>query len=794
MESARALRFLFVEDVAEDQELAERVLRKEGFQFDALRVQSREEFLEALATFKPDLVVSDFALPTFDGMQALQLSLQHDPHLPVIVLTGSMNEDTAVACMKAGAADYVIKEHITRLPLAVKGALEQRAIRLAKEESEQALRDTDQVLQAIIQASPLAIDVLDNAGRVTLWSPAAESLFGWRAEEVLGKELPIVPDQLRAEVQQQIKDRLQGMALTMFETQRQHKDGTLIEVSISTAPLYNSHHEITGSMAIMADIRNRKEAEEALRQRLAEAKAQYTASTVLRTANTVDEALPALLDQVLAAMNISAGGIWLYQHAAGDLRLAVARGWFRQLESSSIKPRQGIVGWVFSSGQIYQSPDINADPLPVYIRAGIQIPPGEGGICVPIRTAAEIAGVLMVSFPTALEIPAEQIKLLTSLMEVVGATLHRIRLNEETQRHLKQLEALRAVDREISSSLDLHHTLNVLLEKISTELKIDAASVLLLQNSDGTLEYAAGHGFQTQIIEQTRLRLGEGCAGRVALEGKPHMITALGPDCDFERQSLLAEEGFKAYYGLPLVSKGKVTGVVEIFQRSPLAPDDEWMNFAETLAGQAAIAIDNSQLYENSQLANRELSAAYEATLEGWSHAVDLRDKETEKHSQRVTEMTLKLARDLGLPQEDMVHIWRGCLLHDIGKLGVKDEILFKPGPLTEEEWESMKKHPRYAFDLLNPIAYLRPAIQIPYCHHEKWDGTGYPRRLKGEEIPLEARIFAIVDVWDALTSDRPYRLAWPKEQALEYITAQSGLHFDPRVVAAFLNELSSQK
>ncbi|MDP2662145.1 MAG: HD-GYP domain-containing protein, partial [Dehalococcoidia bacterium] len=169
--------------------------------------------------------------------------------------------------------------------------------------------------------------------------------------------------------------------------------------------------------------------------------------------------------------------------------------------------------------------------------------------------------------------------------------------------------------------------------------------------------------------------------------------------------------------------------------------------------------------------------------------ALDLRDKETEGHSQRVTEMTVDLARAMGTPEAELAHVRRGALLHDIGKMGVPDSILFKPGSLTEDEWVQMRKHPTYAYDLLYPIAYLRQALDIPYCHHEKWDGTGYPRGLKGEQIPLAARIFAALDVWDALTSERPYRPAWEPERALELVRSTSGSHLDPKVVEAFLRQ-----
>ena len=208
--------------------------------------------------------------------------------------------------------------------------------------------------------------------------------------------------------------------------------------------------------------------------------------------------------------------------------------------------------------------------------------------------------------------------------------------------------------------------------------------------------------------------------------------------------------------------------------------------FLETYADQGAIAIENAQLLRSLERSNVELQRAYDRTIAGWANALDLKDEDTAGHSKRVTDMTVRLARRLGMTTDELVHVQRGALLHDIGKMGIPDSILLKRGPLTDEEFEVMRRHPVYAYELLGPIEFLRPALDIPYAHHERWDGTGYPRGLKGEEIPLAARIFAIVDVFDALTSDRPYRKAWTREEALAHIRRGVGTHFDPRVAEAF--------
>ncbi len=366
----------------------------------------------------------------------------------------------------------------------------------------------------------------------------------------------------------------------------------------------------------------------------------------------------------------------------------------------------------------------------------------------------------------------------------------RMQAQERMQRQLQRVDALHNIDVAITSSHDLRITLDVILDQVTTELHVDAADVLLLDPYTQTLEYTAGRGFHFDEIPHTRQRLDASYAGWVARNRRMLQVPQV-PETpvrdELPSARLLSNGSFISYCAVPLVVKGQVKGVLEVFHRSPLDADAEWLSFLEAIGGQTAVAIDSAELFEQLQHSNSELVLAYDRTLEGWSRALDLRDRETEGHSQRVTEMTMRLAHAMGVGEADMVHMRRGALLHDIGKVGIPDAILHKPGPLSDDEWEIMRRHPAYAYDLLSPIAFLRPALDIPYCHHEKWDGSGYPRALKGEQIPLSARIFAVVDVWDALRSNRPYRRAWPEEKALDYVSSLSGAHFDPVVVEAFV-------
>ena len=383
----------------------------------------------------------------------------------------------------------------------------------------------------------------------------------------------------------------------------------------------------------------------------------------------------------------------------------------------------------------------------------------------------------------------DELLLLQGLADQAALAIINTRLYKDAHRRLENLQALRAIDIAITTNRDLQEMLHVLLDQITNQLHVDAAVILLLDETKGQLEFGTSQGFQTSTLRFTSLRIGEGMAGRAAQQRQVIHIRDLRIDPQtLVNASSLVKEGFISYFAAPLISQGKVKGVLEIFHRALRDPDKEWLDFLEALAGQAAIAIENTTLFEDLQSTNDELSQAYDSTIEGWSHALDLRDKETEGHTRRVTELTLELARVFGFSDAELIHVRRGALLHDIGKMGVPDKILLKAGVLTPEEWDIMRQHPVYAHELLLPINYLRPVLDIPYCHHEKWDGSGYPRGLKEEKIPLIARIFAVVDVWDALTSDRPYRAAWAPEKVLAHIQEGAGQHFDPHVLEIFVD------
>jgi putative nucleotidyltransferase with HDIG domain len=525
------------------------------------------------------------------------------------------------------------------------------------------------------------------------------------------------------------------------------------------------------------------------RERERELEAIALISAKLRTAKTFSEMLSRLLDQTLELLQGESGSIWLYDPVNEVIELKNQRGWNHDFTGSSYKLGEGIPGWVVQRGKALVTREFRQDEqLPEENRS--QIPPGIGGACVPLHTEDSIVGVLFLHVPLPRELTAGELRILYALAEIGGNSIHRMFLHEETLKQLERLAALRSIDLAISSVFELQVTLTIVINEVVRQLQVDAACILLIQPGS-RLEYGIGQGFYTRNIESTNLSISEGNAGRAVMERRIIQVPDLKEiDGKFMRAQLLAQERFVSYYAVPLITKGEVQGVLEIFHRSRITPNHQWLNFLETLGGQAAIAIENSMLFRDLQRSNFELAMAYDATIEGWSRALDLRDRETEGHTQRVTDMTLKLARKMGLSEERLILIKRGALLHDIGKMGVPDYILHKPEQLSEEEQAIMRRHPQLAYDMLEPIAYLRDALNIPYYHHEKWDGTGYPRGLAGTQIPLEARLFALVDVWDAITTDRPYRKSWPRKKALQYIRAQSGKYFDPKMVEIFLDEM----
>jgi len=363
------------------------------------------------------------------------------------------------------------------------------------------------------------------------------------------------------------------------------------------------------------------------------------------------------------------------------------------------------------------------------------------------------------------------------------------------------MTTIHTINKAITANCDINQILDELLENIVSQLRMDAAAVLLFDDAGKAVKFEGGKGFRTDLVRQRRFISGESLA-QAPYGGKkkfviPDLRTAGSRFDNMYKESynlsdscLVEEEGFIGYIHIPLVGRDQLLGILELFSRSRLAPNKLWLNALNAVAGQAAVALYSANQFRMVQLAHEKLSDAYEDTIEGWARALEYRDQETEGHSRRVCTNTMTLASFMGI-DSSAIDIRRGALLHDIGKLGIPDNILLKPGSLTTGEWKMMRKHAEIGVEMLRPIEFLQNSLDIPYYHHEKWNGTGYPMKLKGEAIPLSARIFAIIDVWDAICSDRPYRKALPADKAIVIIKKEKGKHFDPLVCEAFMDAFS---
>ncbi|MBA4399287.1 MAG: hypothetical protein C0396_05400 [Anaerolinea sp.] len=359
----------------------------------------------------------------------------------------------------------------------------------------------------------------------------------------------------------------------------------------------------------------------------------------------------------------------------------------------------------------------------------------------------------------------------------------------ETRLHLSRLTALRNIDTTITSNMDTVAKLDSVLITIQESLNVDGVDILQIDQDKKSLVPIAAKGLSTDFLEEQPLIISDPVLTKLLENNEPLILVSPSKaELPIWTKSRLRGSRWIEFYGAaPMISSSRLIGVLEVFGRQPIEIDDGWLEHYNSMALQATITLENDKMIQGIQHANHELVQAYEGTLIGWARALELRDKETRGHSERMMDLTMRLGRRLGMDAHDLEVIARGVLLHDIGKMGVPDYILHKPGPLTDEEWVVMHQHPQFAFNLLKNIPYLEGALEVAFCHHEHWDGKGYPRGLKGKDIPFSARIFAIIDVWDALTHDRPYRPAWPEEEALNYIHSRANTQFDPRVVDAFI-------
>ncbi|MEJ5229593.1 MAG: HD domain-containing phosphohydrolase [Pseudothermotoga sp.] len=682
-----------------------------------------------------------------------------------------------------------------------------RQKRLLKE-SEDRYRNLSKQFQMYLDLVDVMIVSLDLQGKINFVNKKGCEILGYAREEILGKNWfeNFIPQGILYEVKNYLSELLaRDSADEYHENSVVTRDGKERIILWHNSVLRDDTGEVTGILSSGLDITELKQTKSQLEEQLQNAKILYKAAEEL-IIEELDAIKRAEKLSKICVENFGASMAWVGQ-ALPDRSVKII-GQFPKdhpyLEDLIVRWddslfANGAAGRSIKTGKNQIIEDVATDERFSAWKEKAQRFGIRTVAAFPLISPRGVFGTLVLYSDKPGFFNSQKMDQIQMIAHIAAASLENARLFDQLEKRFLRMEALHKIDKAISASTDLSVTLSVLMDQVIHQLNVNACDIFLLNSNTLILELVASRGFRVPLTEISSIKIGESLAGQVALQRRvlKEIVTQRGDEqgkalC--QQRKIMMKEGFKSYMGVPLTAKGQLLGVLEVFSRSSIEEDEDWFEYLQILAQQGAIAIENSMLFESLQKSNVELARAYDATIEGWASMMDLRDRETEGHSQRVTLLTLKMAKQMKIDDRELIHIRRGALLHDMGKMAIPDQILLKPGKLTDEEWEIMKKHPIYAYQMLSKIDYLRPALDIPYCHHERFDGTGYPRGLKGEEIPLSARIFAVADVYDALTSDRPYRKAWSKEEAVEYIKSQSGKHFDPKVVEVFLKLLEQEE
>jgi PAS domain S-box-containing protein/putative nucleotidyltransferase with HDIG domain len=611
---------------------------------------------------------------------------------------------------------------------------------------QQALQETEEQFRAVVQTANDAIITMDALHNIVFWNAAAERIFGFLAAEMLGKPInEIVPAQYLSSnwhgVEGGFTDGSSQRPGQTIEVTGVNKRGEEVPLEMS----FSGWKTLAGPFitAIIRDISERKRSEE---RNLQSEKKYRELFQVNKDGIAIFVISPDFKSRTFVELN----------EAAHEM-LGYTKEEMYKLSPEMLEPEMTLAEFRYRQFELETKGVANFDAVLIH----------KDGHRVYTEFTAQVI----------------QYVGQTAIMNIIRDVTDRKQRESELQAIAKLSEALR-------TAVTRADMLPVIVEQIVNLLHSDTATIEIIdpQSGDAVVEAACG---AWSILVGTRQSSGTGINAIISRTLKPYHTHDLENDPNVTYHEW-ARENIRGSAGIPLIAQEKLIGFIWIGRKTDIL--DVEVRLLSAVADIAANAIHRTTSHEEALKATDDLIKAYDTTLEGWARALELRHQETEEHSQRVTEMTLQLARAFGLTEAEIIHIRRGAILHDIGKMGVPDEILLKEGPLREDEWEKMRKHPQTAYDLLSSIEHLRPALDIPYYHHEKWDGSGYPRGLAGENIPLAARIFAVVDVWDALRSDRVYRERWAEEKVRAYIREQAGTHFDPKIVELFLRVVDGKE
>jgi GAF domain-containing protein/HAMP domain-containing protein len=530
---------------------------------------------------------------------------------------------------------------------------------------------------------------------------------------------------------------------------------------------------------------------EETKRRLEEVGALFELSSVLRGAMTLSEMLPMLLRQAQQMARADAASISIVD--GKEIICRAAEGLAREVINRRVPLGEGLIGGVVADGELRHTPFLPRDPMLVPPPQSMAVVRGVGGaLCIPLRTADEVVGaLLLVSFSRS-QFNENEIRLLTAAADIAGGSIHRAILFEQLEHRVHELGSLYEFGRAVSTSLRLEDVVRLIVETVPPAVHARAVMVFLWNEIEERLVMQRVGGPEDQSKPDLKYRAGEGLIGWVFVEGRATIVPDVLADPRWKREpeleQMLTGGPARNVLAVPIIHGKKGLGVLLAVNREPGGGfSDTDQSLFTALAGQTAIALENAKLFEDV----RDISVAAISSL---ATAIDARDPYTRGHSEDVTRSVVVLARELGWEGADLEMIEFAALLHDVGKIAVPDNILRKPEDLSPEEWDVIYLHPYHSAQIVRPVEPLRKIIPWIYHHHEHWDGSGYPDHLKGEEIPEGARIIAVVDAFNAMTTDRPYHKALPEQDAIGEISRSAGKQFDPRIVKAFLKVMATGK
>jgi PAS domain S-box-containing protein len=755
--------------------------------YEVTTAETGGECLSLLETLKPDLILLDVIMPDLNGIEVCQRIKTHPrwADIYVLMLSGLQTaSEQQVAGLAAGAEEYIT------LPIPPTELIARVQTLLRIKHKEQTLRYAETRFRLLLEHSTDAVALLTSEGKLLYANPAASHITGYPPYKLTTLDVfdivhPEDAERLRDEFMELLHQP--GHTLRKEFRYRHHNGEWRWLDSIGTNLL--DQPGVNAIVVNYRDITARKHEEEARQQRERELAVISLVSAALRAATTRAEILPIVLSELSELLKADSTALVLRESATDTLAFETATSVWASLTGTPVLPEASLSGQIISTGKHFISNHARTEQ---FRSRPIMLGKLDAVLGMPLNVQGQVIGVAWVGRNQAFT--ESEVRLMSAIADIAAIAIQRTTLHEQSKRHAEQVSAVSDIGRTLAETLDLTEIYARLTQSIHDLLPdITAIYLSLYDAKREQLRCVYGEQHKQRINENELPTISTDSESQArqstVIHGREPLIIGKRetPETRRTRPPTFTGPLVQSSLYVPMLAHGEVLGVLQAQSAVPdrFTPTDAGLLMV--VANTAAIAIQNARLFNDLQRSNNELAQAYDATIAGWSRALDMRDQETEGHSQRVTDLTLKLAQRIGLSSNELIPIRRGALLHDIGKMAIPDGVLLKPGKLNDEEWAIMRQHPFYAYAFLQPIAFLKPALDIPYCHHEKWDGTGYPRGLAGEQIPLAARLFSVVDVWDALTSDRPYRLKWPTDKALEYIQSLAGTHFDPQVVEVFL-------